>query len=263
MKITTILILAVFLTSLNLYGQNRIISGRVISEELEPLPGLDIENSDNLLLGKTDMDGRFEITIPQETDSLKFRYVGMESTDIRLQKDCDTIEVIMMYYVLHHVRSSRKIDRHRKKRFDKLQSLHSEAVKNGLFNRNQICYDRVFEAFKPDLDKISKELKEKRKANKYDFKDLSVGDTVKIPFGIDSSKKRISTTYSPCLNCTEVDYDYVIEGEIINKGRRKLSLEIKITEMQPYDTLEYRGKILNVGSDFKYEMKYFEVIIDK
>ena len=33
--------------------------------------------------------------------------------------------------------------------------------------------------------------------------------------------------------------------------------------MQPYDSLEYRGNILNVGSDFKYEMKYFEVIIDK
>ena len=65
------------------------------------------------------------------------------------------------------------------------------------------------------------------------------------------------------MTCTEEDYDYVIEGEIINKDRRKLTLEIKITEMQPYDSLEYRGKILNVGSDFKYEMKYFEVINDK
>jgi hypothetical protein len=33
--------------------------------------------------------------------------------------------------------------------------------------------------------------------------------------------------------------------------------------MQPYGSLEYGGKIINVGSDFKYEMKYFEVIIDK
>jgi len=263
MKILIILILTALFFNLNLNGQTRTITGRVICENLEPLPGLDIETSDNLLLGKTDMDGRFEISIPQETDSLKFRYVGMEWTDIRLQEECDTIEVIMMYYVLHHVRSSKKIDRHRMKRFDKLHNLHSEAVNKGLFNRNLICYDRAFEPYKPDLDKISKELKEKRKANKYDFKDLSLGDTVKIPFGIDSSKKMISTTYSPCLNCTEDDYDYVIEGEIINKHRRKLTLEIKITEMQPYDSLEYMGKILNVGSDFKYEMKYFEVIIDK
>jgi len=263
MKITTILILAVLLSSLNLNGQNRIISGRVISEYLEPLPGLDIENSDNVLLGKTDMDGFFNISIPQETDSLLFRYVGMEWTDIRLKKDCDTVEVVMMYDGTYDFMSSKKIDRLRKKRFDKLPTVHSEAVRNGLFKINNICYNRDFEADKPDLDRISRDLKEFGKINKNDFNDLNIGDIVKIPFGLDTSEKRISTHYSPCRNCTVEDYDYVIKGEIINKHRRKLILKIKITEMQPYDSLEYRGKILNVGSDFKYEMKYFEVIIDK
>jgi hypothetical protein len=123
----------------------------VISEDLEPLPGLDIINSDNVLLGKTDMDGRFKISIPQETDSLLFRYVGMEWTDIRLRKACDTVEVVMMYYVLHHIRSSRKIDRHRKKRFDNLPNIHSDAVKNGLFENNKICYDRDFKEHKTEL----------------------------------------------------------------------------------------------------------------
>lgn len=263
MKITTILILAVLLSSLNLNGQNRIIIGRVISENFEPLPGLDIENSDKIVLGKTDMDGRFKISIPQETDSLMIRYLGMEWTDIRLKEDCDTIEVVLMYHAIYDFMSSGKIDRLRKKRFDNLPTVHSEAVKNGLFNHNLICYDRTFEPYKPDLDKISRELKEFGKINKNDFKDLNIGDIVKIPFGIDTSEKRISTHYSPCRNCTVEDYDYVIKGEIINKHRRKLTLEIKITEMQPYDSLEYGGKILNVGSDFKYEMKYFEVIIDK
>jgi hypothetical protein len=263
MKISIILVLTVLFFNLKLNGQTRTIIGRVISEDLESLPMLDIRNSDSLLLGKTDMDGRFKIIIRQETDSLIFRYLGMEWTDIRLKKDCDTVEVVMMYDVIYDFMTSRKIDKLRKKRFDNLPTLHSYAVKNGLFNNDQICYARAFEPYKPDLDRISKELKVKRKANKHDFKDLSVGDTVKIPFGLDSSKKRISTSYSTCMNCTEVDYDYLIEGEIINKHRRKLTLEIKITKMLPYDSLEYRGKILNIGSDFKYEMKYFEVIIDK
>lgn len=263
MKISIILVLTVLFFKLNLNGQTRTIIGRVISEDLESLPMLDIRDSDSLLLGKTDMDGRFKITIPQETDSLMFRYLGMEWTDIRLKKDCDTIEVVIMHDVIYDFMTSRKIDKLRKKRFDNLPTLHSDAVKNGLFNHDLICYDRAFEAYKPDLDRIGEELKEKGKANKHDFKDLNVGDTVKIPFGLDSSKKRISTHYSPCVTCTEEDYDYVIEGEIINKHRRKLTLEIKITEMLPYDSLEYRGKILNVGNDFKYEMKYYEVIIDK
>jgi hypothetical protein len=262
MKISIILILTILFFNLNLNGQTRTIFGRVISEDLEPLPGLDIENSENVLLGKTDMDGRFKISIPQETDSLLFRYVGMEWTDIRLKKDCDTVEVVMMHGVIYDFMTSRKIDRLRKKRFENLPNLHSDAVENGLFENNKICYDRDFEAYKPDLDGINKELKELKKANKNDFKDLNKGDIIKIPFGLDSSEKRISTHYSPCKNCTEEDYNYVIKGEIINKHRRKLTLEIKITEMQPYDSLEYRGKILTVGSDFKYEMKYFEVIIN-
>jgi len=224
---------------------------------------LDIRNSDSVLLGKTDMDGRFKISIPQETDSLLFRYLGMEWTDIRLKKACDTVEVVLMYYVHYDFMTSRKIDRIRKKRFDNLPSIHSDALKNGLFEKNNICYDREFEAHKPDLDRIRRESKEFGKTNKNDFKELNIGDIVKIPFGLDASQKRISTHYSPCKNCTDENYDYVIKGEIIDKHRRKLTLEIKITEMQPYDSLEYRGKILNVGSDFKYEMKYFEVIIDK
>ena len=255
--------MTVLLFNLNLNGQTRTVIGRVISEDLEPLPGLDIRNSDSVLLGKTDMEGRFKIHIPQDTDSLLFRYIGMEWTDISLKKDCDTVEVVVMYDMIYDFMTSRKIDRLRKKRFDKLPNLHSDAVKNGLFESNNICYNRDFEPYKPDLDRIGRELKGLRKTNKNDFKDLNIGDVVNIPFGLDTSEKIIRTHYSPCKDCTNEDYDYVIIGEIIKKHRRKLTLEIRITEMQPYDSLEYRGKILNVGSDFKYEMKYFEVIIDK
>ena len=187
----------------------------------------------------------------------------MERTDIRLKKDCDTIEVVLMYDVIYDFITSRKIDRLRKKRYNKLPSIHSEALKNGLFKNKNICYDRNFEAYKPELDRIGRELKEFRKINKKDYKDLNIGDLVKIPFGLDTSNKRISTHYSPCKNCTDEDYDFVIKGEIVNKRKRNLTLKINITEMQPYDSLEYRGKILKVGSDFKYEMKYNEVILDK
>jgi hypothetical protein len=229
MKISTILVLTVLFFNLNLIGQTRTIIGRVISEDFESLPMLDIRDSDSLLLGKTDMDGRFKISISQETDSLMLRYLGMEWTDIGLKKDCDTVEVVMMYDVIYDFMTSRKIDRLRKKRFDNLPTLHSDAVKNGLFENNNICYERDFEAIKPDIDRIGRELKEFGKTNKNDFKDLSIGDIVKIPFGLDTSKKRISTHYSPCENCTAEDYDYVIKGKIINKNRRKLTLEIKIT----------------------------------
>ena len=62
-----------------------------------------------------------------------FRYVGMEWTDIRLKKDCDTVEVVMMYDVTYDFMTSRKIDKLRKKRFDNLPTLHSDAVKEWAF----------------------------------------------------------------------------------------------------------------------------------
>ncbi len=43
----------------------------------------------------------------------------------------------------------KKVDRLRKKRFDNLPSLHSDAVKNELFKNNNICYERVFEKYNP------------------------------------------------------------------------------------------------------------------
>ena len=248
---------------MNLNGQTRIVTGRVLSEELEPLPMLKIKNSDSVLLGKTDFNGHFNIILSREDETLLFDYLGMEHAEIKLNSACDTVELIIMNYVLYHGITSRKIDRLRKKRFDNILNLHSDAVKNGLFEKKYICYRRDFKAHKPRLDRIGRELKEFKKSNINEFKGLVEGDVVKIPFGLDSSEKSINTYYSPCENCTEEDYDYVIEGEILSKNRRKLTLEIKITEMQHYDSLEYRGKHLSIGHNFKYEMKYFEVITDK
>ena len=133
---------------MNINGQTRTIIGRVISEDFEPLPGLDIENSNNVLLGKTDMDGRFKFNIPTETDSLLFRYVGMEWTDIRLNKDCNIVEVAIMYDVLYDFITLKKVDRLRKKRFNKLKEIHSTAFEKGLFKMEKSCVIREFETIK-------------------------------------------------------------------------------------------------------------------
>jgi hypothetical protein len=110
-EISIILILIAISFNLSLNGQNRIISGRVISEDLEPLPMLDINNSDTVLLGKTDLDGYFKISIPLEIDRLLLSYVGMEWTEIKLRKDCDSIEVVIMYDAIYDFITLKKADR--------------------------------------------------------------------------------------------------------------------------------------------------------
>ena len=261
-RITFLLIFTIFILIPNLFGQIRNIQGRVLSEDLEPLPGVEIRNNADSTLGKTEMDGRFKINISQEVDSLFFRYVGMEWTDIALEEDCNSIEILIMNSARYHYKSSNKIDRLRKRRYDDLIKEHSNAVAKGLFKSRILCYKRSFEPWKPELDSIKKRLNSVNKENLNQFKTLQEGDTVKIPLGFDSPGKIVNTYYSICRECTEEDYEYVIKGIIMGKHRRHLTLDIKVISMLPYNSIEYEGSNLTINSRFKYKMKYFNVVIN-
>jgi hypothetical protein len=269
MRIATILTLIILFTNLGLNGQTRTIIGRVISEYLEPFPMVYIQNSDKLLLGKTDMDGRFIISIPQETERLLFGTVGMEWAEIKLKKDCDTVEVVMMYDGTYDFMSSKKIDRDRKKRFDKLSIVHSEALRNGLFKNNYICYNREFKPEKPSLDSISRVLKLKREQIKDTYKALMVGDTIRIPY---SGEWRYDGTDRTTLHF----YSYVVDGEnfkciikgiITGKNKRKggYNISYRVIDCKDchFDDIVFNGKELKVGELIEYNMRYFKIIKNK
>ena len=260
-----LIIIVISFSMSSLYSQNKTIKGRVISNDFESLPQVSIMINDTIEIGKTDLDGYFELTIPDKTTTLIFGFIGCEFQTITFNDSCKYFEIILLPYFSYHIRSHKRIDRLRRKEFNKLPELQLKAYNEGKFINKEICYTPEFITDKPALDVIRKDLKEFRKINKNDFAELNIGDLVKIPFGIDTSENEnwVRTTYAPCLSCTEEDYDYIIEGEIVNKNMGKLTLEIKITKMLPYEFLKYRGKILKLGSSFRYEMKYYEVIIDK
>jgi hypothetical protein len=269
MKITPILISALLFLNLNINGQTRTIVGRVISEDMEPLPMVYIQNSDTLLLGKTDMDGRFIISIPQETGRLLFGYVGMEWTEIKLMKDCDTVEVVMMYAGTYDFMTFRKVDRLRKKRFDKLPIAHSEAVRNGLFSTTTICYERKFKPEKPALDSISLELKSKRKQIKKIYKGLAVGDTIRIPYSgswRDDGTDR-TTLYSYSYVVDGDNFDCVIKGIITEKNKHKggYNLVYRVIDCKDclFANIVLNRKELKVGELIEYNMKHFKVLKNK
>ncbi len=229
---------------------------------METAIGITICDKDTTEIGQSDLKGYFQIKLPNEADTLIFAGVGYEWSTITVPKECKNLEIILFLAATYDFMSNRKVDRLRKKEFEKISDLHYQAFQNGLFTSEKPCAYRQFKPIEPELDKIAKRLSEQAKENKNDFKNLGIGDSVKIPFGIDDSGKMIRTKYSSCGNCTEEDYEYLIEGIIINKKRRKLTLEIKITEMPFYNSLEYNEQILSVNSNFKYEMKYFEVVTE-
>ena len=276
MKKSIILILTALFFSLNLNGQIRVIVGRVIAEDLEPLPGVEIQNTDTVL-GRTDMDGRFKISIPQKTDNLLFLYIGMEDTDIRLRNNCDTVEVVMLYAGTYDFMTLKKVDRLRKKRFDNLPNLYSEALKNGLFKKDNICYENVFvkdEPPKPVRDSISKVYKLKKKQIKDMFKGFALGDTIRVPYyGTPSYDGTGSTTLNPySFTFDGENFDCIIQGVITEKNKRKGGYNLvyrlidcidchydKMVINEPY----YPEKELKIGDSFKFNMRYSKVLKNK
>ena len=152
--IKSIHVLLFTVLSTSLFGQTRLISGRVISEDLETLPKVRIQNSDTIVITETDMDGRFAANISRDTKTLLISWAGMEWTTITLEDNCDNVELVMMLHANYDYRSHRKIDRDRKRRFDKLADIHQKAFEDGLFKTDRPCFDQVFVRHKPDLDRI-------------------------------------------------------------------------------------------------------------
>jgi hypothetical protein len=272
MRIATILTLIILFNNLSLNGQTRTITGRIVSEDLEALPDVNIQNSDKLLLAKTDLEGRFKISIKQETDKLLFSWLGMELTEIKLHDKCDTVEVVMLYDGTYDFMTLRKVDRLRKKRFDNLPSLHSDAVRNGLFNNINICYESVFithNPTKPVLDSLNKAYKLKRKQIKVTFKGLDLGDTIRIPFSgswrDDGTDRTTLHLYSNSVDAK--DFDCIISGVITGKNKRKgaYNLVCRVIDCKDchYDNIVLRGTELKVGESFEYNMKYYKILKNK
>lgn len=63
------------------------ISGRVLSaSDGSPLPGVNILVKKSMQGYETDLDGRFEITVPSENSVLRFSFVGYVSNEVRVGK---------------------------------------------------------------------------------------------------------------------------------------------------------------------------------
>lgn len=151
MKIfATILMLTSFLF---VQPQDLTLKGRIISEDLEVLPGVKITNKKNELLGVTDIEGRFEISIPNEVLKLNVSFVGMEPTIIELSDNCNFLEVVVMIETLYDFMSLKKVDRLRMKRFKKLPELHKEAFEKGIFKTDKACYKQEFISYYKKVQK--------------------------------------------------------------------------------------------------------------
>lgn len=144
MKKLLIIFILLSVSTWSLYSQNRIIKGRIIDDNLETLPYVSIVINDTVEVGRTDLNGFFQIDIPVSVKKLLFSTVGIDLASIVLVDKCDEVEVVMMLSSTYDFMTLKKVDRLRMKRFNKLPELHKEAFEKGIFKTENVCYTQEF-----------------------------------------------------------------------------------------------------------------------
>ena len=139
-----IVTLTFFVLFINIQGQVRTIQGKIVDEHLDDIPFAIIFTEDTVEVGKANLEGEYIVEIPRVTKKLIIAFVGFEWTTIEINDDCDTFNIIMMYSVHYDFVSTKKVNRLRQKRFNKLPRLHEEAFEKRLFNTPEPCYNQTF-----------------------------------------------------------------------------------------------------------------------
>jgi hypothetical protein len=147
MKKILIIFIVLSVSMCSLYSQNKTIKGRVISEDFDFLTGVSIMINDTVEVGRTDLNGFFQIDIPVAEKKISFVFVGLETTTIELIDKCGKIEVVMMYIYTYDFMTLKRAERKREKRYKKLPEIHKQAFEKGIFETEYACYNCEFESF--------------------------------------------------------------------------------------------------------------------
>ncbi len=147
MKKLIILFIILSVSACSLYSQNKNIKGRVISDDFETVPLASIMINDTVEIGRTDLNGFFQIDIPVSEKKILFMFVGLDPTTIELVDKCDKIEVVMMLSSSYDFITLKQADRKRGKRYKKLPEIHKQAFEKGIFETENACYNREFKPF--------------------------------------------------------------------------------------------------------------------
>jgi len=147
MKKLLIICIVLGVSTSSLYSQNKTIKGRIIDDILETLPYVSILINDSVEVGKTDINGFFQIDIPVSEKKILFESVGLEPTTIELVDKCDKIEVVVMLRCTYDFITLKRVDRKREKSYKKLPEIHRQAFEKGIFETEYACYNRKFEPF--------------------------------------------------------------------------------------------------------------------
>ena len=122
------------------FGQERIITGKVIGQDLTEFPGVIIMTSDLKAIDTTDFDGNFEFKYSENTKKIKLIFPMTQEEEIEITENCNRIEIILPEEWTYDFVSLKTAER--KKRRDRnriLPKLYAEAYEKGIFKNKKSC----------------------------------------------------------------------------------------------------------------------------
>jgi hypothetical protein len=129
------------LVSFTLHSQTRVISGKVIGQDLIELPAIKIFDESNELIGETDFNGNFKLEIKTPIKKILFSGIGYQTETLEIIDNCDYIQIIVLYdWIIDFVslkKAERIIKRDRKKLLPKL---YAEAFRKEIFDISKDCW---------------------------------------------------------------------------------------------------------------------------
>jgi len=157
------------------------------------------------------------------------------------------------------------------RQFNSLDIVHPDDISSIILT----SFHRQLNSVEIDLDKqvefykqYWKEVEDRQKAVnnevKRKFRQLSIGDTIKVPFGVTRDARSISFYVYPIHSYTE-NFDCIVTG-IINKKKKKKGsyiLIIKVTDKWFHNEEDYKRKSrMEIGELFSHPINYFKTIYD-
>ena len=93
-----LLLVALIFSSISAFAQSassRIITGKVVDENGEPLIGAGVVTADGKRGAVTDLDGKYTVTVLESDKILKYSFIGYATQDIEIVGK-DKVEVILI-----------------------------------------------------------------------------------------------------------------------------------------------------------------------
>ena len=126
------------LVASSVFGQTKVLTGRIIDEHFEPLSNAVIQTVDSTITTRADNDGNFKIEVPVNCSKLVAWYIGFETDTFNIEDKCHLNMILLddVKIEFQTVEEAMKFEKRRKK---DTKPLYKEAIRRGVLKEEKSC----------------------------------------------------------------------------------------------------------------------------